>query len=36
MKKENLLENQKMSLLKVINKFYLEIQLLEKEYSSEL
>ena len=34
--KENLLKNQKTGSLKVINKFYLEIQSLRKKYSLKL
>ena len=33
---DKLSENQKMSLLVIVNKFYSEIQLIKKEYSSEL
>ena len=32
----DLLKDQKMSSSAIINKFYLKIQLMEKEYSSEL
>ena len=31
-----LLKNEKISLSEIVNKFYLEIQLMKKEYSSEL
>ena len=33
---DDLLENQKISSLVTVNKFYSKIQLMEKEYSSEL
>ena len=34
--KENLSEDQKIDIFKVMNKFYSEIQLLEKKYLLEL